>query len=309
MNPEACNAERLGIYTDVFTWLIRGWGDDAESESVMVNLLVNTQWPEVARAFVDCVGREGAAGEIRPLARDVERLVGKAATVAFGTSCHSQIPSWFLKNYECFLACSLHRLLLASHRRGNWKTPAMHRSFQALFDVAEGLRCYVGLRHLSESTGAHALMSAVANAKCDLLKWATSTVCCPERHFANALAGRILADPNRAPEVQSAFCFFARSQRWRAFAKACAEDEAHDTSGPLARLLDEVEAATARQAAGEPALFFLASAFLKADVSAPLPVRVARAAPTLAKRTRCTITKRSAPFLRLVKRLLSDEAE
>ena len=308
MNRSPCNAERFRIYSELFTRLVRGWGDDAETESVMVNLLVNTRWPEVSKAFVDCLGRAGAAGEIRPLARDVERLVGRAATTAFGTSDHAAIPSWFLQNYESFLVTSLHRLFVTFSFMGP-DNVAMRRSFQALFDVAEGLRRFLGLRYLAESTGAHALMSAVANAQCDMLKWATEPVRCPELHFVNLLAGRILADPNRTLEVQSAFCFFARSERWRAFAKACAEDEAHDPKGPLARLLEEVEAATARQAASaSPGLFFLASAFLEADASPPRPKRPARPAPTPAKRPRCVAKKRTAPFLRLVQRLLADDA-
>ena len=303
MNRPPCNAERLGIYADVFARLIRGWdADDAEAESVMVNMLVDTRWPEVSKAFVDRLGRAGAAGEIRPLARDVERLVGRAATTAFGTSDHAAIPSWFLQNYESFLVSSLHRLFVEFSFMGP-DNVAMHRSFKALFDVAEGLRRFLGLRYLAESTGAHALMSAVANAQCDMLKWAADPVRCPELHFVNMLAGRILTDPNHTLEVQSAFCFFARSERWRAFAKACAEDEAHDSNGPLARLLEEVAAATAR-----PGLFFLASTFLEADASPPRPKPVARPMATPAKRPLCTITKRSAPFLRLVKRLLSDRA-
>ena len=311
MNRPPCNVERLGIYADVFARLIRGWdADDPETESVMVNMLVDTRWPEVSKAFVDCLFREGQVGAIRPLARDVERLVGRAATTAFGTSDHAAIPSWFLQNYECFLVTSLHRLFLRYFNWDNWENPVMHRSFEALFDVAEGLRRYLGLSYLAESTGAHALMSAVANAKCDMLKWAAEPVRCPELHFANMLAGRIRADPNRTLEVGSAFCFFARSERWRAFAKACAEDEAHDPNGPLAHLLDEVAAATARPeaASASPGLFFLASTFLEADASPPRAKPVARPVATPAKRPLCTITKRSAPFLRLVKRLLSDDA-
>lgn len=310
MNRPPCNAERLSIYRDVFTRLIRGWGDDVEVENVMVNMLVDTRWPEVSKAFVDCLCRESQLGAIRPLARDMERLVGCAATTAFGTSLHAAIPSWFLQNYECFLVSSLHRLFLGCFELDNWENPAMHRSFEALFDVAEGLRCFLGLRYLAESTGAHALMSAVANAKCDMLRWAAEPVRCPELHFANMLAGRIRADPNRTLEVQSAFCFFARSERWRAFAKACAENEENDPNGPLARLLEEVASATARLEAesASPGLFFLASAFLEADASPPRPKPVARPAATPAKRALCTITKRSAPFLRLVKRLLSDDA-
>jgi len=313
MNRPPCNVERLGIYADVFTRLIRGWdADDAETEGIMVNMLVDTRWPEVSKAFVDCLFQEAQDGAIRPLARDVERLVDRAATTAFGTSDHAAIPSWFLQNYECFLVTSLHRLFLRHFKWGDDReNPVMRRSFEALFDVAEGLRRFLGLRYLAESTGAHALMSAVANAQCDMLKWAAEPVRCPELRFAHLLAERILADPNRTLEVQSAFCFFARSERWRYFAAACAEDEAHDPKGPLARLLEEVEAATARpeaSASASPGLFFLASTFLEADASPPRPKPVARPPATPAKRSLCTITKRSAPFLRLVKRLLSDRA-
>lgn len=308
MHRPPLNVERLEIYRDLFARFIRGWGDDVEAESLMVNLLVDTRWPEVSKAFVDCLRDASKLGKLRPLAHDVERLVGCAAMTAFGTRSHAEIPSWFLQNYECFLVSCLHRLFREYYMWDNWENPVMHRSFRALFDVAEGLRCFLGLACLAESTGAHALMSAVANAKCDMLKWAAEPVRCPELHFANALAERILADPNRVLEVQSAFCFFARSERWRAFAKACAEDHDNDPKGPLARLLEEVEAAKARQqAAVSPGLFFLASTFLQADGSPPRAKRVPRAT-TPTKRPRCTIAKRSAPFLRLVKRLLSDAA-
>ena len=310
MNPPGCNAERWSLYRGMFERFLRGCTVDADTRNMRANLMVDIRWTEVPRAFARCLVDESQAATVRPLALDFEQLVGQAATVAFGTRDHAAIPSWFLQNHECFLVTSLHRLLVEYYVWDSWENPVVHRSFRALLDVAEGLRRFLGLRYLAESTGAHALMSAVANAKCDMLKWAAAPVRCPERHFANLLAERILADPNRALEVQSAFCFFARSERWRAFAKACAEDEAHDPSGPLARLLGEVAASTARQAAAgaSPGLFFLASTFLEADASPPRPKRAARPAPTPAKRPRCTATKRTAPFLRLMQRLLSDDA-
>ena len=62
-----------------------------------------------------------------------------------------------------------------------------------------------------------------------------------------------------------------------------------------------------RAVAAPPGLFFLASKFLETDASPERSTRVAAAARSA--RLRCTlhspITKRSKPFLRLVKRLLS----
>ena len=64
-------------------------------------------------------------------------------------------------------------------------------------------------------------MSAVTNSKYDFLSKEAQILHRSERIFASVLAEQILADPNRAMELRSAFCFFARSRRWREFASAC----------------------------------------------------------------------------------------
>ena len=167
----------------------------------------------------------------------------------------------------------------------------MRRAFDALFGLAEGMRPYVGLRYMAASTGAHALMSAVANAKYDFLAKHTQCVHRSEVVLANVLAAKLLADPNRAMEAQSAFCFFARSERWCSFAEACLRN-AHP-AGPLARLLREVGAAKKRVAEMRPTP---ACPGLSAS-----PVRPARAvhARTPTKPTRSAlIAKRTTPLLR-----------
>ena len=315
MNPPGCNTERWSLYRDMFGDLIRGCAPDAHTSNVRANLMIDIRWTEVPRAFARCLVDESQTAVVRPLARDFEELVGQAATMAFGTRSHAQIPSWFLQNYECFLVLTLHELFVRFDHADCERPYAegtMASAFDALLDVAEGIRSYVGLHYLSGSTGAHVLMSAVANAKFDILKkvnrmWANYG----RQLFVDMLARKILDDPNHALEAGSAFCFFARSERWRAFAKTCDEiGEARWGPGneerDLSKLLEEVGKATERkpESEPEPGLFFLASEFLDADASPERAVRVERAA-SLNKASRACIAKRSAPFLRLVRRLVS----
>ena len=314
MNPAGCNAERWSLYRGMFEDLVRGCAVDADTSNMRANLMIDIRWTEVPRAFARCLVDESQTATVRPLARDFEQLVGQAATTAFGTRNHAQIPSWFLQNYECFLVLTLYELFVRFDH-ADVEEPYAHcmmaSAFDALLDVAEGIRSYVGLHYLAGSTGAHVLMSAVANAKHDILKrinrhWPNYG----RQLFVDLLARKLLDDPNHALEAESAFCFFARSERWRAFAKAC--DEIGDARwGPgneerdLAQLLKKVSEATARKPDAEPGLFFLASEFLDADASPERATKVARATTT-SKASRASIAKRSVPFLRLVRRLVSD---
>ncbi len=307
------NHERLEIYLNMFTELVGGKHEgDAEAEGMYVNLLIDIRWPDVAKALARALFSESRLDSIRPLARTFERLVGQAALAAFGTSSHAEIPSWFFQNFECLMAATLHKLLgYFRNALGPPLNTAQRKraelAFEALIDVAKGLRSYVGLSYLAESTGVHVLMSAVHNAKCDFLKEVVRAgPPCSALILANVLARHILADPNRELAVQSGFCFFARSDRWRAFATAC-----HDNAllhNPLTELLRAVDEAKQRATATPPGLLFLASEFLEADASPERALKVA----TRATRMRCTlrspIAKRSKPFLRLVKRLLSGSA-
>lgn len=289
------NVERLKLYEALFDRVLAG----EHSDAVAANLLVDIRWADVSRAFADCLCRRSRAGPIRPLAADYGHLVGRAAEVAFGTRAHARIPSWFLQNNECFLASTLHKLLVAFERR-----PAaplqMHRAFAALFEVAEALKPYLGLRELASSTGAHALMCAAAHARYDFLGQSVRYCASSSLCLAEMLAERILESD--APEASPAFAFFARSTRWQTFAKAnlgCFSEEES-----FARLQRMVEAhASLRKR--EPGLFFLASTFLNADAVASddaSPERPSVPATPL----RSPIRKRSAPFVRLIKRLVSE---
>lgn len=306
------NCDRQIIYDDMFRSLVGGdCVADEATENMRANLLVDVRWPEVAKAFADCLLFQATGDEpIRPLAADFERLVGRAATIAFGSSRHDDIPSWFLQNYEGFLASTLHKIL----QHCDSELPVFHKrwvqlALLALVDVAEGLRSYVGLSYLSQSTGAHVLMCAVANAKYDFIAEEIKHNDYGHQTLADVLAQELLVDPNHALEAQSAFCFFARSERWRAFANRCVHTYPSPKARPLRRLLEEVSKATKageRKDEATPGLFFLASAFLDADSSPEAPSRVAKPTSTLSRSPQSIISKRSLPFVRLVRRLVSD---
>ena len=207
----ACNEERYELYYGMFTDLLRGHHDgDARVETRRANLMIDIRWPEVSRALSDVVCH--LCGTWRrnchaPLAHDIGRLMERAATIAFGTSRHPEIPSWFLQNNECLLAATLHKMLVEFVTSGEFiirYTDAMVRNaFGVLLDIAEGMRNCLGLSYLADSTGAHALMSAVTNSKYDFLSKDTQILHRSERIFASVLAERVVADPNRAMELRS----------------------------------------------------------------------------------------------------------
>ena len=287
------NVERLTLYEQLFDRIIAG----EHAEDVAANLLVDIRWSEVTRAFVNCLCRWSGTGPIRPLAADYGRLVSRAAESAFGTRAHARIPSWFLQNNEMFLASCLDKLLVAFDQK-----PAaplqMHRAFATLFDVAEGLRSYLGLRGLANSTGAHALMVAVAHSRYDFLTQAVRFSSASSLCFAEMLAERILEGD--APVEGPAFAFFARSERWQAFAKGridCFSEE--ESFAQLQRLVEAPRKS-------EPRLFFLASTFLEADAAAASNPSSPERPSVPAKPLRTPIRKRSAPFVRLIRRLVSE---
>ena len=292
------NQARLKLYEQLFDQLLVG----EHSEAVAANLLVDTRWAEVSRAFVNRLCHQTTKASIRPLAADYGHLVARAADLAFGTRAHAQIPCWFLQNNETFLASCLDKLFIRFER-----TPTaplqMHRAFAALFDVAEGLRPFLGLRCLASSTGAHALMCAAAHARYNFLARQQPTAAAP-LCFAEMLAERILQTDAQGTGL--AFAFYARSERWQTFAlervDCFAEEEA------FAQLQRKVREHATRKAdkKQEHGLFFLASAFLNADDAATASDTSPERSSAPAAPLRSAIRKRSTPFVRLVRRLVSE---
>lgn len=291
------NLTRLNLYEQLFEAVIKG----EHQEAGAANLLIDIRWPEVPRAFVNCVTSNSCTNTLRPLAADLGRLASRAAEQAFGTRRHSELPSWFLQNHECFLASCLHKLLRAFARQPALAPHQMRRAFEALFDAAEALKPFLGLSYLARSTSAHALMSATANARYDFLRDKGCVASAPALCFAEMLAERILQQPGRDVDLESPCCFFARSARWQQFATTCADFFSPDEA--FARLQQRV--AEHYKKGQSPRLFCLASAFLEADEKENAPVLRERAKPRRARACRPAIFKRSRPFVTLLRRLLA----
>ena len=306
------NVYRLGLYQDLFDAVLEG----RHNEGVAVNLLIDIRWMEVARALANVLCKASLRGPIRPLAADIRHLFSSAAVSAFGTSVHAEIPSWFLQNNESFLASCLHKLLATFTQFSRAAPLQMHRAFAALIDVADGLKPFLGLSHLALSTGPHALMSTAAHARYDFLTTMHANASAATLCFAELLAERILEESkDDEREAESPLLYFARSERWQVFAAACIDFfSPNESFARLHRLAKEALEAPKKEA---PRLFFLASAFLDADArktaeapSSPEPLKRAINAVSEARKTpikvcRSAIRKRSAPFVKLVQRLLA----
>lgn len=160
----------------------------------------------------------------------------------------------------------------------------------------------MGLRELAGSTGAHALMCAVAHARYDFLGQSVRCCASPFLCLAELLAERILSGD--APESAPAFDFFAHSERWQAFANAIADCFAAEASFARLQHMTAKALALPPEREREPGLFFLASTFLKTDAGASDASPERASVPT--KPLWSPIRKRSVPFVRLIKRLVSE---
>ncbi len=312
MERRRYNVYRLALYHDLFEAVLEG----THNEGVAVNLLIDIRWMEVARALTNTLHKASLRGPIRPLAADICHLFSKAAVSAFGTSAHAEIPSWFLQNNECFLCSCLHKLLVTFTQQMTTAPLQMQIAFTALIDIADGLKPFLGLPHLALSTGAHALMTAAANSRYDFLNIMHTNASAATLCFAELLAEHILEESKGDErEADSPLLYFARSKRWQVFAAACVDCfSPNESFARLYRLAKATQEAPKKDASR---LFCLASAFLDADAreiaevpTSPEPPKraigtVVKAYKTPSKVCRSAIRKRSAPFVKLVQRLLA----
>ena len=296
LRPYDYNQVRLAAYYAFFNDFLRGEYDTATG----IHLLTDVRYAEVSKAFVMSLTRRCTEGAIRPLADGVSNLVRKCATSAFGTCEHDHMPSWFLQNFEGFLASCTHKLLKHYGRHPAPSTP-MHRAFVALFQVADGMKRFLGLKQVD--TGAHALMTACHHSRMDMLTLVSSDVCASHLAFMEQLAASIYQSPTSCMrDRHNALSFFAKSMRWQQFAKACAPWLRHDSNLAMVNAL--IERATTEQAKDRAAdVVSMASAFLFG--SPPTRPRRVHNFVTPPKFTeRRVIYKRSRPFLDLVRKLV-----
>lgn len=288
------NVTRLATYVVFFDDLIAG----RQQEQIAANLLTDVRCVEIARAFATSLPRACSAGIVRPLADDVGAILEKCARDAFGTSAHARLPSWFLQNYEAFLASSTHKLLRHyAHHPATATT--MAEAFGALLQVAEGMKRFVGLEKVH--SGAHALLAACEHSRVNFLATESSDICASHLAFVEVLGAAVLREPERSVRNRhNALSFFAKSARWQQFAAACSPWLSRSSS--LANLNGEIRMGIARADRSAPDIASLASAFLAASPPPPQPRRAGACTRTPIKRP--IGRKRSAPFVELVRKLV-----
>ena len=287
------NVIRLAAYTTLFNDFLHSKHD----ECIAINLLTDVKWTEIPRAFVTTLSRACAAGPVRPLAADFEHVLAQTAVMAFGTTEHARLPSWFLQNWEGFLASCTHKLLIHYARRPATRE-VMHRAFDALLQVAEGVRKFVGLQTVR--SGAHALLAACHHSQVDFLGNESLLVGAPHLTFVEVLAAKILREPECSMDDRyNSLSFFAKSAGWQKLSRACAPWLSHDSE--LSRLNLAIRRGELH---GSADIASLASAFLATSPPRPERRSVHFRTPIKPSRTQRAICKRSTPFVDLVRKLV-----
>jgi len=287
------NVIRLAAYNTLFNDFL----ESSHDESIAINLLTDVRWAEIPRAFVMTLTRACAAGPVRPLAADFEHVLTQSAKAAFGTTEHACLPSWFLQNWEGFLASCTHKLLIYYARRPAVRD-IMWRAFDALLEVAEGARRFVGLQTVR--SGAHALLAACHHCQVDFLSDESLLVSAPHLAFVEILAAKILRDPGCSMDDRhNSLSFFAKSAKWQKLSRACAPWLSQDSE--LSRLNLAIRQGEQHKSAD---IASLASAFLATSPPRPERRSVHIRTPIKPSRTQRVIRKRSTPFVNLVRKLV-----
>lgn len=209
------NLVRLQAYIEFFDGFFR----NAFEWSTATMLLTDVRFAEVAKAFTMRLTRVAADGLIRPLHEDVAGILRRCAEQAFGTDAHDQLPSWFLQNYEGFLASCTHKLL-RHYARNPTNERSMQSAYGALLQMADGMKQFVGLKTVR--SGAHALMAACHHSRSNFLAMECNDICVAHLCFVEQLAGEILQEPERSMhDRHNSLSFFAKSVRWQQVVTAC----------------------------------------------------------------------------------------
>ena len=249
------NKTRLHLYENLATKILEGTHKVSEA----ANLLVDVRFSEIPQAFANAIVSAAHHGVQCDLRDRFAHLLEYTTFVAFGTIERNAIPSWFLQNYECFLAACLHMLLtkydyLIKYRSYH-KNPGKEgenaliaearRAFGIAFDLCAGAKNYLSLDCLEASKGAHAVLVVCNHSRYQFLRRTRSSIVfCA---FMDELAARIVDETELwdVANTQLAFGYFASTRMWQDFAQLC-------MNGPeefvprLARLQGEVRRARKR---------------------------------------------------------------
>jgi len=256
------NYTRLSLYTRLATSILKG----TQNVDEVANLLVDVRFIEIPQAFADAIADVAREPEtVHGLEARFSHLVQYVAFVAFGTTERNAIPSWFLQNYECFLAAMMHRLLVlftAQWHVGRLRVDGAaavsmqaRRAFEMALALTAGTKSYLSLDCLTKSSGAHAVLTVCNHSRYQFLSLAKPM---PRMYclFMDVLAKEILASTDRQDDtdVQTAFGYFASTRLWRTFAQNCMDGTGleFESIGQLERDVTAASAVTSKKRKASP---------------------------------------------------------
>ena len=306
------NYTRLHLYQKLATSIL----EDRSNLEEVANLLVDVRFSEIPQAFADAI--EAAAKLNVPycgLASRFAHLMEYVAFVAFGTTERNAIPSWFLQNYECFLAACLHMLLAKydtlvniypGYRDRTTERKSVlaqaRRAFGIAFDLCAGAKNYLSLDCLSVSKGAHAALVVCNHSRYQFLRCIRPSDVF--REFIDALAARIVDETEHwdVENTQLGFGYFASTRTWQNFAQSCmttCTDSELASVPHLVRLQREVRCARKRPRSPEAT-----EVAERPSTPTDSPTTALNAqTPPFKQRAIVSLPKASKPFLDLVKRI------
>lgn len=311
------NFTRLTLYTRLATSILEGTHNVEE----VANLLVDVRFIEIPQAFADAIVDTSKHATVDGLEARFAHLVQYVAFVAFGTTERNAIPSWFLQNYECFLAAMVHRLLISftanwhvgCHRFDSAKRvmAQARRGFEMALALTAGVKSYLSLDCLSKSSGAHAMLAV-----CNHSRYQFLSLNKPPPHiyalFMDVLAKEILAtssSPLDVSDAQTTVGYFASTRLWRTFAQGCLKVDAQLEFEAIGQLEREVAAASAvssrKRKAPSPGSMDSPSRPSTPTTSSPTTPRRAWAVsstPPEKRRVICSLQTVSRPFLEWAER-------
>ena len=204
------NKTRYDTYFSHAIAILSGSADKQTSATLLLDL----RFDEIPTAFVDAIFIK-STDPMNDLDITFESLLKFVLFNGFGTSDRSQIPSWFYKNLEAFLAAVQHGLLLKFETTLPARSPT--HAIRAFFDICAGAKACLSLDCLATSSLAHAVLVIGQHAPIPFYKLSATTCA-----FVNELSRQILDATQRdATNFETSFGYYAGSQVFRDLAKDC----------------------------------------------------------------------------------------
>jgi hypothetical protein len=208
---------------------------------LILNLLQDMRWKEAALAFACAATDAAALGPPREtLGREFGLILNLVAEISFGSSSRQHIPAWFLQSWEGFVMALANHVIVKEEWKEGMEQQTVRSATQFVLALVHGVKSYMGLDVLQQSTGVHALLYACDRRETTFLhngfielggtvtshrdpSAAAAMISRAHVAFMDEIARAVLAESNRDVDSWShAIGYFAGSAAWRGFSWRCA---------------------------------------------------------------------------------------